>query len=284
MSDKNKPAITGRFRGMPAQDGAGVKLTRVINQPGLKHQDPFLMLDEFRSDNPDDYIAGFPPHPHRGFCTLTYMLAGQMEHKDSVGNTGIVEAGGVQWMKAARGIIHAEMPKQEEGLMWGFQLWVNLPAAEKLSDPDWHDYPAATIPEISTPDSRIRVIAGDYADKTGPVSAPGREFLMLDVILKPDAEVSLPSQGQQQRLAYVYKGSIDLNGERVERGELLQLDTEAALTLTAQDEAGVVLLAAKPIGEPIAQYGPFVMNSSAEIEQAIKDYHRGTLAANQKLA
>lgn len=123
--------ILAKHRGMPAQDGAGVKLTRIINQPGLKHQDPFLMLDEFRSDNPDDYIAGFPPHPHRGFCTLTYMLAGTMEHKDSVGNSGEVDAGGVQWMKAAKGIIHAEMPKQVEGLMWGFQLWVNLPAEEK---------------------------------------------------------------------------------------------------------------------------------------------------------
>lgn len=123
--------ILSRHRGMPAQDGAGVKLTRIINQPSLRYQDPFLMLDEFRSDNPNDYIAGFPPHPHRGFVTLTYMLAGRMEHQDSVGNSGVVEAGGAQWMKAARGIIHAEMPKQQDGLMWGFQLWINLPAASR---------------------------------------------------------------------------------------------------------------------------------------------------------
>lgn len=276
--------IKGRFKGMPAQDGAGVKLTRIINQPGLKHQDPFLMLDEFRSDNPDDYIAGFPPHPHRGFCTLTYMLAGQMEHKDSVGNTGVVEAGGVQWMKAARGIIHAEMPKQEHGLMWGFQLWVNLPSAEKLSDPEWHDYPATTIPEVVDGTTTVRVIAGDYADRQGPVEAPGRDFLMLDLVLSEGAKFALPSQGQPQRLAYVYKGTVEVNGEAVTRGELLQLDAAATLTVSATDAAGVVLLAARPIGEPIAQYGPFVMNTSTEIEQAIRDYQSGSLAANQKLA
>lgn len=284
MSATDVSTIKGRFRGMPAQDGAGVKLTRVINQPGLKHQDPFLMLDEFRSDNPDDYIAGFPPHPHRGFCTLTYMLAGQMEHKDSVGNTGVVEAGGVQWMKAARGIIHAEMPKQQEGLMWGFQLWVNLPAQEKLSDPEWFDYPAAKIPEATADGSVVRVISGEFEGHSGPINAPGRDFLMVDVLLQPGATRTIPSQGQQQRLAYLYKGSVTVNGEPVERGELLQLNTEVALEIAASEDAGLVLLAAKPIGEPIAQYGPFVMNSSAEIEQAIGDYQRGTLAANQKLA
>ena len=275
--------ILGRHRGMPAQDGAGVKLTRVINQPGLKHQDPFLMLDEFRSDNPDDYIAGFPPHPHRGFCTLTYMLAGQMEHKDSVGNTGVVDAGGVQWMKAARGIIHAEMPKQEQGLMWGFQLWVNLPADEKLSDPEWHDYPSAVIPEVKRGGASVRIIAGEFERQTGPVKAPGREFSMLDIVYQQRAEVELPSQGQQQRLAYVYQGSVQVNGEVAERGELLQLDPEAALFITAEAGSGLIVLAAKPIKEPIAQYGPFVMNTSTEIEQAIRDYQAGNLAANEKL-
>lgn len=283
MSSTTMSVIKGRFKGKPAQDGAGVKLTRIINQPGLKHQDPFLMLDEFRSDNPDDYIAGFPPHPHRGFCTLTYMLAGQMEHKDSVGNTGLVEAGGVQWMKAARGIIHAEMPKQERGLMWGFQLWVNLPASEKLSDPEWHDYPAATIPEVVNETSRVRVIAGDFADRRGPVDAPGRDFLMLDVVLAEGAKIALPSQGQPQRLAYVYKGTVEINGEAVVQGELLQLDAITRLNLSTTEGAGLVLLAARPIGEPIAQYGPFVMNTSAEIEQAIRDYQSGSFAANQKL-
>ena len=273
--------IKSRHRGMPAQDGAGVKLTRVINQPGLRHQDPFLMLDEFRSDNPDDYIAGFPPHPHRGFCTLTYMLAGTMEHKDSVGNTGEVEAGGVQWMRAAKGIIHAEMPKQVEGLMWGFQLWVNLPASEKMTDPEWYDFPSAKIPEVQAGNTTLRLIAGNYAQETGPVSLPGRDFFMADV--KLHGEFELKSQQQEKRLAYVYEGELELNGEVVSRGELLQLDSATDLALKSDAGAGVIVLAAKPINEPIAQYGPFVMNTSEELDTAIKDYQSGTLAANQKL-
>lgn len=273
--------IKSRHRGMAAQDGAGVKLTRVINQPGLRHQDPFLMLDEFRSDNPDDYIAGFPPHPHRGFCTLTYMLAGTMEHKDSVGNTGEVEAGGVQWMRAAKGIIHAEMPKQVEGLMWGFQLWVNLPASEKMTDPEWYDFPSAKIPEVQAGNTTLRLIAGNYAQETGPVSLPGRDFFMADV--KLHGEFELKSQQQEKRLAYVYEGELELNGEVVSRGELLQLDSATDLALKSDAGAGVIVLAAKPINEPIAQYGPFVMNTSEELDTAIKDYQSGTLAANQKL-
>ena len=273
--------IKSRHRGMPAQDGAGVKLTRVINQPGLRHQDPFLMLDEFRSDNPDDYIAGFPPHPHRGFCTLTYMLAGTMEHKDSVGNTGEVEAGGVQWMKAAKGIIHAEMPKQVEGLMWGFQLWVNLPASEKMTDPEWYDFPSAKIPEVQAGNTTLRLIAGNYAQETGPVSLPRRDFFMADV--KLHGEFELKSQQQEKRLAYVYEGELKLNGEVVSRGELLQLDSATDLALKSDAGAGIIVLAAKPINEPIAQYGPFVMNTSEELDTAIKDYQSGTLAANQKL-
>ncbi|AAV81670.1 pirin family protein [Idiomarina loihiensis] len=275
--------ILAKHRGMPAQDGAGVKLTRIINQPGLKHQDPFLMLDEFRSDNPDDYIAGFPPHPHRGFCTLTYMLAGTMEHKDSVGNSGEVDAGGVQWMKAAKGIIHAEMPKQVEGLMWGFQLWVNLPGDEKMSEPEWHDYPAASIPEVKNGDALIRIISGKYQQQEGPVNAPGRDFLMLDVHLESDS-FSLPSQGQKRRLAYVYQGELTVNGEGAKEGELILLDPAETLDFSATEHARFILLAAKPIEEPIAQYGPFVMNSSDQIEQAIKDYQSGQLAANQKLS
>ncbi len=273
--------IKSRHRGMAAQDGAGVKLTRVINQPGLRHQDPFLMLDEFRSDNPDDYIAGFPPHPHRGFCTLTYMLAGTMEHKDSVGNTGEVEAGGVQWMRAAKGIIHAEMPKQVEGLMWGFQLWVNLPASEKMTDPEWYDFPSAKIPEVQAGNTTLRLIAGNYAQETGPVSLPRRDFFMADV--KLHGEFELKSQQQEKRLAYVYEGELELNGEVVSRGELLQLDSATDLALKSDAGAGIIVLAAKPINEPIAQYGPFVMNTSEELDTAIKDYQSGTLAANQKL-
>lgn len=273
-------AIKGRFRGIPAQDGAGVKLTRVINQPSLKHQDPFLMLDEFRSDNPNDYIAGFPPHPHRGFCTLTYMLAGRMEHQDSVGNTGVVEAGGAQWMKAAKGIIHAEMPKQEEGLMWGFQLWLNLPAKDKMTPAEWADHPSDSIPVIAQDGAEIRLVAGEYKSEKGPIQQPERRFLMVDVRLDADTSTAIESQHQRQRLAYVYQGELMVNGESVKRGELLQLDQEATLELTTSDEsAAFILLAAEPIGEPIVQYGPFVMNESHEIEQALRDYQAGRLGA-----
>jgi len=271
--------IKGRFRGMPAQDGAGVKLTRVINQPALNHQDPFLMLDEFRSDNPNDYIAGFPAHPHRGFCTLTYMLAGRMEHKDSVGNTGVVEAGGAQWMKAARGIIHAEMPKQEEGLMWGFQLWLNLPAKDKMSPADWADHPAESIPEVALDEATVRLVAGELNGQLGPIQQPERRFLMADVRFSDAGSATFASQQQAQRLAYVYQGEISVNGEQVARGELLQLDATTDLQLSASAAAGVVLLAAEPIGEPIVQYGPFVMNTSDEIEQALRDYQAGRLAS-----
>jgi hypothetical protein len=193
--------ILSRHRGMPAQDGAGVKLTRIVNQPSLRHQDPFLMLDEFRSDNPNDYIAGFPPHPHRGFVTLTYMLAGRMEHKDSNGNTGVVESGGAQWMKAARGIIHAEMPKQEDGLMWGFQLWINLPAARKMEAADWADYPQDKLAHIDYENAQVRVIAGEFDGGIGPIQQPEQRFLMLDARLEPNAKVTIPSQQQKTRLA-----------------------------------------------------------------------------------
>ncbi|WP_411368982.1 pirin family protein [Pseudidiomarina salilacus] len=275
--------ILSRHRGMPAQDGAGVKLTRVINQPSLRYQDPFLMLDEFRSDNPNDYIAGFPPHPHRGFVTLTYMLAGRMEHKDSVGNTGLVEAGGAQWMKAARGIIHAEMPKQEDGLMWGFQLWINLPAKEKMSPAAWADHPADKIPEVDVQGVTVRVVAGEFKHgeqtASGPIQQAEQQFQMLDLRCAAGTEIELAAGQQQTRLAYVYQGSVMLNGETVERGELVRLDKNGALQLQATSEAGMLVLAGQPIGEPVAQYGPFVMNSQQEIEQAIRDYQSGKLTA-----
>lgn len=273
----NKVILT-RHRGMPAQDGAGVKLTRIINQPSLRYQDPFLMLDEFRSDDPNDYIAGFPPHPHRGFVTLTYMLAGRMEHKDSVGNTGVVEAGGAQWMKAAKGIIHAEMPKQEDGLMWGFQLWINLPAKDKLSAAEWADHPAEKIPELAVNDATVRLIAGEYQGQLGPIQQPEQQFLMMDIKLGQEP-VAIESFGQQTRLVYVYEGNAAINGDVLQRGELARLAATDTLHLQSDsaDGASVILLAGEPIGEPIAQYGPFVMNTQQEIEQAIRDYQAGRL-------
>lgn len=269
--------VRKRVRGMPAQDGAGVKLSRVINQPSYKHQDPFLMLDEFKSDDPNDYIAGFPPHPHRGFCTLTYMLAGCMEHQDSRGNSGEINAGGLQWMKAARGMIHSEMPKQEDGLMWGFQLWINLPADEKMSDPDYADIMGDEVPEVALNSASVRVLSGDFGGVEGPVKAPGRDFLYLDLRFEQADQAEIESQGQQTRLMYVYKGELRINGETVRAGELADLNADGTLQLSAAADTGVLLLAAKPIGEPIAQYGPFVMNTEDELRQAFSDYQQGTL-------
>lgn len=271
--------IRKRVRGMPAQDGAGVKLSRVINQPAYKHQDPFLMLDEFKSDNPDDYIAGFPPHPHRGFCTLTYMLAGAMAHKDSQGNSGEIGAGGLQWMKAARGMIHSEMPKQEDGLMWGFQLWLNLPAAEKMADPEYADIMGNEVPEVDHASGLVRVLAGSYGDSTGPVKAPGRDFLYLDVRFDKAGKLNIESQQQATRLLYVYDGEVRVGGEMVRAGELAELSAEGDLELSSNGIAGLLVLGGKPIGEPIAQYGPFVMNTEEELRQAFTDYQSGKLTA-----
>ncbi|MCC5856297.1 MAG: pirin family protein [Idiomarina sp.] len=269
--------IKHRVRGMPAQDGAGVKLSRVINQPAFRHKDPFLMLDEFKSDNPYDYIAGFPPHPHRGFCTLSYMLAGHMAHEDSKGNKGEIGPGGLQWMKAARGMIHSEMPKQEDGLMWGFQLWINLPADEKMSDPDYADIPGESVPEVDVEGGSVRVLSGLYEGTEGPVKAPGRQFLYLDYRMDAGSRVTLPQQGQQTRLAYVYSGEVVLDGVTLKAGELVDLDAEAEIEIVVKETSGFLLLAAEPIGEPIAQYGPFVMNTEAELRQAFTDYQNGTL-------
>ena len=270
--------VLKRVKGIAAQDGAGVKLSRIINQPGFKHQDPFLMLDEFRSDDPDDYIAGFPPHPHRGFCTLTYMLAGEMAHEDSVGNKGLVGAGGVQWMKAARGIIHAEMPKQTEGLMWGFQLWINLPAKFKMDAPEWFDYKADVIPEVHLQQSMLRLIAGRYGEQEGPVNLPEQRFLVADLRFSEASSEKLDIMAYTTQLLYVYQGSITLDGEQVERGELVVFDGPLNTSIIHGEQgSGVMLLLGDAIGEPISQYGPFVMNTTQEIEQAIRDYHQGRL-------
>lgn len=276
--------VRKRITGMPAQDGAGVKLSRVINQPSYKHQDPFLMLDEFKSDNPNDYIAGFPPHPHRGFCTLTYMLEGRMAHEDSQGNTGEIGAGGLQWMKAARGMIHSEMPKQEDGMMWGFQLWVNLPASAKMSDPEYADIMGSEVPEVELDGATVRVLSGTFAEVTGPITSfaepTGTDFLYLDLrFAENGGKVSVPEQGHATRLAYVYQGEVRLDGVTLRAGELAELRPEGALAVSASANSGMLVLAGQPIGEPIAQYGPFVMNNENELRQAFKDYQDGSLTS-----
>ena len=277
-------------RGQPTSDGAGVKLTRVLNQPLQKRLDPFLMLDAFGSDAASDYIGGFPDHPHRGFETVTIMLEGRMRHHDSVGNVGLLEPGSVQWMTAARGIIHSEMPEQEEGRMAGFQLWVNLAAADKMGPPAYRDVPPAEVPVVELANGvRVRVIAGEALGVPGAVRRPTTEPIVLDITLPPGQSFDAALPAGHNAFVYVYGGAIEVAGDgeaatRVdnERMAILANDpgADGVRVLAASGEpARALLVAGKPLHEPIAQHGPFVMNTVEELHEAVRDYQRGTLAA-----
>jgi len=269
------------YRGIPTQDGAGVAIRRVIGTHMLREIDPFLLLDELYSDNPDDYIGGFPDHPHRGFETVTYLLQGSIRHRDSIGNEGLVGSGGVQWMRAGRGIIHSEIPAQSEGLLWGFQIWLNLPAAQKFVPPAHRDIPAEQIPELPLAQGgRVRLIAGQSADgRPGPLERPDIGLMLLDVDLPADTDFRWPVPADHTLLAYVYQGELVAPGERYPHGALLVIETAEVWQLTAGEQgAGVLLLAARPIGEPIVRAGPFVLNTEHELHQAIEDYQNGVLA------
>jgi len=269
-------------------DGAGVKLRRSLGaQPGL-YLDPFLMLDEFFSDDPEDYLAGFPPHPHRGFETVTYMLDGRMRHEDHLGNTGDLGPGGVQWMTAGRGVIHSEMPQQSEGRMRGFQLWVNLPAAEKMRPASYRDISADEIPEIALEGGRVRVVAGPLALAGETVAGavnPEADTLStdpryLDVRLAPGEQIELPLPAGHNAFAYLYDGEARIGSEEADlprRTAGILSDGETVTVTAGDDGAGLLLIAGRPIGEPVVQYGPFVMNTREEIEQALADYRAGTL-------
>jgi len=267
------------LRGMPASDGAGVKLTRVIGSPALGELDPFLLLDEFRSDNPGDYIAGFPEHPHRGFETVTYLIEGRVRHEDNKGHKGLLLPGSVQWMTAGHGIVHSEMPEQQDGLLWGFQLWVNLPARDKLTTPRYQEIAAAGIPEGALEDGGIaRVIAGSFAGKRGPVDANATAPLYLDMRLPGGRGADVPVPEGHNAFAYVYDGAarIGSEGKPVPRGTLAVLGPGARVRVGAESAgAKLLLVAGKPLGEPVARYGPFVMNTAEEIHQAIRDYQAG---------
>jgi len=254
-------------------EGAGVTVHRSIGTPALKNLDPFLMLDHFGSDNPDEYIAGFPEHPHRGFITFTYMLDGHMEHRDSMGNRGDLKAGGVQWMKAASGVIHSEMPQQTNGLMRGFQLWINLPARDKMSDPAYQEFSAAAIPEVALDAGRVRVLAGEFGGVRGVIEDPATDVLYLDVSLAAAARFSLPLSETHNAFVYVFEGAARLAGQELQTHSLAVLGAGDAVEIAA-GEAGArfILVAGRPIGEPVVQYGPFVMNTREEIEQAFADY------------
>ncbi|HET6756245.1 MAG TPA: pirin family protein [Burkholderiales bacterium] len=265
------------IRGQAASDGAGVKLTRVIGTHALPELDPFLLLDEFRSDDANDYAAGFPDHPHRGFETVTYMLAGRMRHGDNHGNVGLLKPGSVQWMTAGRGIVHSEMPEQENGLMWGFQLWVNLPAKDKMTAPRYQDIAPEKIPEVDAGQgAQVRVIAGEFNGVGGPVQAVATEPLYLDVRLAPNS--SLPAEVPESHNAfiYVYEGEIGAGGAQLARGELGVFGAGGSVVLTTGDQAArAIVVAGKPLNEPIARHGPFVMNTQEQIRQTIEDYRAG---------
>ncbi|MGY6586925.1 MAG: pirin family protein [Wenzhouxiangella sp.] len=269
-------------------DGAGVKLRRSLGSSQFARLDPFLMLDEFYSDNPDDYIAGFPDHPHRGFETVTYMLEGSMLHRDHLGNTGNLAPGSVQWMTAGRGVIHSEMPQQKEGRMRGFQLWINLPASEKMKPAAYRDIPASQVPQVAIEGGEVRVIAGTLtvpgSDQavSGPVNGPDERLstdpVYWDLRLKPGASVSLPLPDGHQAMVYLYEGQASIGEKVLPTRSAGVLGDQGELVLTADREgARLLVLAGKPIGEPVVQYGPFVMNSREEIEQAIADYRSGRL-------
>lgn len=274
--------VARKVRGQPTSDGAGVRMTRVMGTAVLDSFDPFLLLDEFRSDDPSDYIAGFPDHPHRGFETVTYMLAGRMRHGDNQGNTGLLGPGSVQWMTAGRGIVHSEFPEQEEGLMWGFQLWVNLPARDKMTAPRYQDIQADRIPEVDLGSGvSVRVIAGKIGDAEGPVKAIATEPVYLDIRLEPGASYTAELPAGHNAFAYVYAGDakIGSSGMRIARGELAMLTHGTKVPVAAAGDAGarLILVAGQPLGEPVARYGPFVMNTAEEIHQAFADYRAGRL-------
>ena len=266
----------------PTQDGAGVRLLRSLGSRSLPELDPFLMLDEIRSEDPNDWIAGFPAHPHRGFETVTYMLEGAMEHADSEGNHGTLTEGSIQWMTAGRGIVHSEMPLRREGRLWGFQLWINLPASKKMMEPRYQDIAASEVPEVALPGGgTARVLAGEAFGAVGPVQGIVTEPLFLDITLEPGQAASAPAPRGHSAFVYVVTGHARVGTEniRVPRSTLVSLSEGERVSVTSAGDEPLrfLLLAARPIGEPVVRYGPFVMNTAEEIEQAVSDYRSGRL-------
>eukprot|EP01099_Mayorella_cantabrigiensis_P007299 TRINITY_DN644_c0_g1_i1.p1 TRINITY_DN644_c0_g1~~TRINITY_DN644_c0_g1_i1.p1 ORF type:complete len:288 (+),score=58.79 TRINITY_DN644_c0_g1_i1:104-967(+) len=283
-----KKVIRDIVSNTPTSDGAGVRLFRAIGTSKLKTLDPFLMLDEIKSDKADDYIEGFPDHPHRGFETVTYLLHGNMLHQDHKGNSGNLVSGSIQWMTAGRGIIHSETPQQKDGLMWGFQLWVNLPAAEKMKEPKYQDIPPERVPEVKLDErgSYVRVLAGQFDGAVGPVEGISRNPTFLDVRLKSEGSFRAIIPKNFTSFLYVYDGSIEIqqNGSArtctsghtvVFESSKEEVEEEIAVSIPAGGHGSFLCLAGRPIGEPIAWRGPFVMNTWEEIGQAYSDYASG---------
>ncbi len=291
MPSLNQPRAVERLvTGQATQDGAGVKLTRLLTQDLQRRLDPFLMLDNFASDDPDDYGAGFPDHPHRGFETVTYMISGRMRHRDSAGHEGLLQNGGVQWMTAGRGLVHSELPEQEEGVMEGFQLWLNLPARDKLRDPWYRDIQSAEIPEVRTPGGvLVRVIAGSSHGVQGAVQREGTEPLYLDLHFDaPGQAFEQPLPGTHNAFVCVYRGTLEVVGAdgaptAVPRGRMAILANGGdGVRLRAApgtpEPVRALLVAGQPLREPIAQYGPFVMNTREQLMEAVQDFQAGRFA------
>ena len=275
-------------RGVATSDGAGVKLTRVLTQDLQRRLDPFLMLDAFGSDKPDEYIAGFPDHPHRGFETVTYMLAGALRHRDNHGGEGVLAPGGVQWMTAGRGIVHSEFPEQDHGMMAGFQLWLNLAGKDKMCDPGYRDLPAGTIPSVATASGvAVKVIAGESHGTAGAMTRATTEPIYLDIHLPGGAAFEQGLPLGHNAFVYVYEGAVTVGDpigtgvnaprpvQKSEMGILANAKDAAEVVIDSQAPARLLLIAGRPLGEPIAQYGPFVMNTQDELRQAVADYQAG---------
>ncbi len=268
--------------GVETSDGAGVSLTRVLHGKLQQRLDPFLMLDAFGSDDPNDYIAGFPDHPHRGFETITYMLAGRMRHRDSAGHEGLLGDGGVQWMTAGSGVVHSEIPEQKDGVMEGFQLWLNLPSQRKMAEPWYRDFASEQIPEYVTgSEVMVRVIAGESNGIEGVVTREVTEPIYLDIHLPAGSHFSTQLPATHNAFVYVYRGAVQIGAEHLESqrmGILSNTLNSDGVAVVAKQDARLILVAGKPLGESIVQYGPFVMNTQAEIHQALDDFRNGRFA------
>lgn len=268
--------LTSITSGLPTTDGDGVKMTRLIGTPELNMLDPFLLLDAFESDQPQDYIGGFPSHPHRGFETVTYLLAGRMRHKDSAGHEGVIEAGGVQWMTAAKGIVHSEMPEQENGLLQGFQLWLNLPESEKMNDPAYQEFPVNDIPVDRLENgSEIRVISGQTNQGTkGPVINNYVNPIYMDITLPAGQQFEQTLNSSDNAFIYVIEGLLSVGElqKTITNREMGILGNGDQVSVTAKETSRFLLIAAQPLNEPVARGGPFVMNTKAEVLQAFEDF------------
>jgi len=281
-------AVDRVVRGIATSDGAGVKLTRVLTQNLQRRLDPFLMLDAFGTDSKDDYIGGFPDHPHRGFETITYMLAGRMRHRDSAGNEGLLQNGGAQWMVAGAGVVHSEMPEQEDGRMEGFQLWLNLPAADKMTAPWYRDLPAAEIPTVALDNgATVRVLAGATHGVAGAITRPVTEPVYLDVHLPAGQTFAQALPAGHNAFVYVYRGEVSIGSgddraviEAQRMGVLDNAGQSDGVIVRAEADARFLLIAGQPLNEPIAQYGPFVMNTQEQIYQTLADFRDGRFATS----